>query len=1097
MAELNEAQKAAVEYMNGPLLVIAGPGTGKTQLLSSKVEYILKETDANPETILCLTFTESGAMNMRERLFSIIGPDAGRVNIGTYHAFGADILAQYKNYTNEFDRDLDSSIDPITQGIIIKDIQSKLEPFDILKKSYVTTNDIKNTISAAKRANLNSADLEKIAKRNIADMEQINPRVDAILSTLKKGERLTFDDGLERFYRPILTIFEDNSSNKPIVSNIYPMANYYRDALGLIIKNESEKTKPSIKPLSDWKGKNCEIDNNGQWRLKSYLANLRLLSLANIMKKYEEYLETSGQFDFDDMIQQAIKIIKQDDGFKKTLQEKYQYILLDEFQDTNTAQAELIRLLTDYECPQIMAVGDDDQAIYAFQGANVSNMKDFTNNYKASSISLVQNYRSYGEIIELSKKIREQIIDSYSKTQGEVKDLKAAKSGTAEITRHEFLEDSAQYHWIAEQIHKLVKSGVKQKEIAVITPKHKFVTPLIPYLKAYDDIKIAYEKRDNLFEDQYIHQLFTMAKFTYGLAKGEDVSNYLLEILSYEFLEVPPLSAIKAVTKDRTKKNNPLDYLTSLKDEKLNQVAEFFAELAGRVELDGLELIIDYLIGTAALPSGKKSSFLEYYTKSGTEYSNFELYDNLHVFREAIKKHCEAETPKLADLIKFIQDYETLGETLNSTSPYRESADAVQVMSAHKSKGLEFEHVFLISTDDRAWGNSKGNNDGIVLPINLAQVRHTGKTDDECLRLFFVAVTRAKTHLYMTNSAENYSEKKPGHLQYLAEAILDDNKLHSPYLPTKTQEVIMHYQGIPADEEKSDLVTSWISNYKNVEGDIREILLARLDEYRLSATDLTSFIDICYSGPQKFYEEKILRAPGESYSESLTFGNLMHNTFEQVVNLKLSDEDAIEFFREQCKTSDVPVDQLEMFVKKGEKSLQVSLAKFGNILRGGDVKAEVDLSYEYPMLEKVPLKGRIDLIKINEAEKTIDVYDYKTSDYKKDKWESHLTLYKYMLQLGFYKLLLNLSPTYSKYKVNSAHILFVVPDSESGEVYDKEYQYDPETEEELKALAKAVYSHVKNLDFLDNPDLFIAPDSSKKLKDIKEFIQLVLDTAKD
>ncbi|MBR2600797.1 UvrD-helicase domain-containing protein, partial [Candidatus Saccharibacteria bacterium] len=300
MAELNEAQKAAVEYMNGPLLVIAGPGTGKTQLLSSKVEYILKETDANPETILCLTFTESGAMNMRERLFSIIGPDAGRVNIGTYHAFGADILAQYKNYTNEFDRDLDSSIDPITQGIIIKDIQSKLEPFDILKKSYVTTNDIKNTISAAKRANLNSADLEKIAKRNIADMEQINPRVDAILSTLKKGERLTFDDGLERIYRPILTIFEDNSSNKPIVSNIYPMANYYRDALGLIIKNESEKTKPSIKPLSDWKGKNCEIDNNGQWRLKSYLANLRLLSLANIMKKYEEYLETSGQFDFDD-----------------------------------------------------------------------------------------------------------------------------------------------------------------------------------------------------------------------------------------------------------------------------------------------------------------------------------------------------------------------------------------------------------------------------------------------------------------------------------------------------------------------------------------------------------------------------------------------------------------------------------------------------------------------------------------------------------------------------------------------------------------------------------------------------------------------------
>ncbi|MBP5204939.1 UvrD-helicase domain-containing protein, partial [Candidatus Saccharibacteria bacterium] len=94
--QLNKAQKRAVEYLDGPLLVLAGPGTGKTQLLSQKVAYVLKNTDTNPENILCMTFTDSGAGNMRERLKSIIGQDAARVNIGTYHAFGADILAQYK-----------------------------------------------------------------------------------------------------------------------------------------------------------------------------------------------------------------------------------------------------------------------------------------------------------------------------------------------------------------------------------------------------------------------------------------------------------------------------------------------------------------------------------------------------------------------------------------------------------------------------------------------------------------------------------------------------------------------------------------------------------------------------------------------------------------------------------------------------------------------------------------------------------------------------------------------------------------------------------------------------------------------------------------
>ena len=116
---LNQKQKDAVEYLEGPLLVLAGPGTGKTQLLSEKLTYILKNVDVGPENILCLTFTDSGAMNMRERLKSIIGQDGAKVNIGTYHSFGSEILAQYKNYAEDYDRKLDSAIDEVTQFKIV------------------------------------------------------------------------------------------------------------------------------------------------------------------------------------------------------------------------------------------------------------------------------------------------------------------------------------------------------------------------------------------------------------------------------------------------------------------------------------------------------------------------------------------------------------------------------------------------------------------------------------------------------------------------------------------------------------------------------------------------------------------------------------------------------------------------------------------------------------------------------------------------------------------------------------------------------------------------------------------------------------------
>lgn len=1084
---LNKAQKEAVEYLEGPLLVLAGPGTGKTHLLSSKVEYILKNTDITPESILCLTFTDSGAQNMRDRLFSMIGPAASKVHIYTYHAFGSTILAEYKNYATEFDRNLDSAIDGVTEHKIIKSIQDGLDTFDILKSA--NTSDIISTISSAKSARLTGKDLELIASDNIKTSEKLNPLLDSHLKNLKRG--MKFDVGVSEVYGPIMETLAGFTSTKPIAGNIEKEANSLLYELNSIIEEERAKEKPSISPLTSWKNKRFELDEAGNYRLRNRIANKKLLSLAHVMQEYEKYLAAEGLYDFADMIEQAIKILKTDRGFKLTLEERYQYILLDEFQDTNTAQAELIYHLTDYENPVVMAVGDDDQAIFAFQGANASNLLDFQQHYNAKVVTLTENYRSKSEILETSYRIREQITESFARARGIIKKLTPKKEGSAEVSRHEFLESSAEYHFVAEKIHELAQSGVPQSQIAVITPKHKYVAPLLPYLKSYPEINIAYEKRDNLFEDTKIHEILTLSRFIYELENGQNPAGLLLEVLSFPFFGIEPAVAVSAIS--RVNKKPALDYLRESEDKKLKCVGNFLSKLTTLAPSTPLELFLDYLVGTAEYEEGKKSSFLEYYSKSTDSYSTFELYENLSVLREAIIKHTTNSAPKLKDLIAFVDDYTDAEEALVNTSPYQDSADSVQIVTAHKSKGLEFEHVFIIATDDRSWGNAKGNNNLLSLPQNLVSIRHTGVTEDERLRLFFVALTRAKSHLYLTNSRKDFSGKEPARLQYLAE-YEDGDKVISPYLPVDSREVEKHYHNLPEDQLLGDLKTSWIASYTRPDGNLKEILLRRLENYQLTATDLTNFIDISYGGPQSFYNNRILRAPDESYSKSLTFGTLVHATFEKVTNEKLSDEDALKFYESELGNASIPEEDVEELRERGLVSLKASLKKFGDMLRADGARAEVNLYHDHLSLNGVPLTGKIDHIHVDKDNKTIEVYDFKTSGFKDNKWGSHPTLYKYSLQLGFYKLLLNLSPEFKNYKVKKAHILFVVPDEESA-VHDKVYEYNDQDEEELKNLISAVYAHIKTLDFISDKRLFVEPDKNKGLKDVKEFIELVLDTA--
>ena len=1070
---LNPKQKEAVQYLDGPLLVLAGPGTGKTQLLSEKVAYILKNTDTNPENILCMTFTESGAANMRERLKRIVGAEGTKVNVSTYHSFGSEILGHYKNYSDEYDRRLDSPIDEVNQFKIIKDIQDHLDGRDILRGDSIK--DIISVISSAKSAGLSAEDLALIANVNTEDSEVLSRSISPLLKNIVPRD---FDTSYREAYLPINEILKSYTNSKPIIKNIErSIVGLARDLRNAILEAESEQ---KIKPLSNWKDKYFEKDEKGNYRLKDRIANKKLSSVARVMAKYDQHLLEHGLYDFDDMIEEAARILHEDAGFRATLSERFQFIMLDEFQDTNPSQFSIIKELTDYEKPLIMAVGDDDQAIYEFQGALSTNLTDFQKHYSANVIALTENYRSTQEILDFSRKVISEAPDRFA--DKELTSHKTAPS-SSQIYRHEFKSSDMEYAFIADEISRLIKSGVKQSDIAIISYKTKYFMPLLPFLASKKGINIAYEKRDNLLEDEKIHQLITIAKYINELAHEERCTVSILEILSYPFFSLPIVDAIKIVNKAHDDKRSVFDCMSESDIPAIVLLCKFFSNLVAKSLTEPLELWFDYLIGALEL-DGYRSPFLEYYTK--TEYDSFSLYEKLASLRSKVRKHFgDDQKLKLEHFVSMVNDYEDAMMPINISSPYRDADDAVQVLTAHKAKGLEFSYVFIISADHVAWGKGKGNNNLLALPRNLMQIRHTGTTDGEKLRILYVALTRAKDAIYITNSLSDFNGKSPERLEYLREYD-DGTKVISPLIPSG--EVITHYQ-VSAYETAEKNLINWLSLFKPNSPDLRAIYKDRVQNYRMSASSLTSFIDIVYAGPQEFFKNYILRAPREPETDALAYGDLVHKTFEAVTNRQLSTEQAVQYFVDELNKKDLSPDIMRKLRDKGPTDIQIALDKFSNILYNG--KAEVNLAPEKIVYDGVPITGKLDHIVVDEQNKSIEIYDFKTGGYHKEKWKSHATLYKYMLQLEFYKLLLNNSPTYRNYKVTRAHILFVTPDRDE-EVYDKVYEYYDQDEAEFKQILKAVYELIVTLRFIDDNEIFLPANPEFGLKQIKQFVELLL-----
>ena len=400
-AKLNDNQRQAVDYIHGSLLVIAGPGTGKTELLSMRTAQILRQTDTLPNSILCLTFTESGATNMRQRLRQIIGEDAYKIAIHTFHSFGTEIINQHREY---FFRGADAQpVDELTQYQIISGILENLDwrnPLTVKNSGeFVYIKELIRVISEFKQSGLTPAELKTIIADNQRIIDEIAPDIQQIFATkISKKTIELFAPMAEKIAESIDKNREKENSNLP--SSITPYAN----VLALSIAHAAQETidTNSTKPLTAWKNKWCEKNAKGEFILKDSAAADKLSAVVDVYEKYIETLDDRSLFDYDDMILSVIQACEKRPELRANLQEQFQFIMVDEFQDTNLAQLRLLFNLTsdNDNNPNIMAVGDDDQAIFSFQGADVGNIQRFRQHYHDPKIIvLTDNYRSAENIL--------------------------------------------------------------------------------------------------------------------------------------------------------------------------------------------------------------------------------------------------------------------------------------------------------------------------------------------------------------------------------------------------------------------------------------------------------------------------------------------------------------------------------------------------------------------------------------------------------------------------------------------------------------------------------------------------------------------------
>ena len=934
---LNEKQLQAVESIDGPVLVLAGAGTGKTQTISARIANILTKTDIPPQSILCLSFTKNAVKNMRDRLVQYIGPDAYKIRLHTFHSFCSEVI---KNNPDNFILSKDTTLlDDFDKLEIIIQLIDDLAPNSPLKPfgdNYFYKKDILSHIQTLKRENISPQQFLQL----VQDQDKFLQKTKDLFLKLKIETKETLSILDE------IILFAPNQ----ILSYLNLQKTFYQQ--GNFDKGKAKNPLINLKNAL----------------LKFYLDleknTPKQFELQKIYTNYQKKLTQLGFYDYEDMILFVIDQFKKDENLLFDYQEKYQYILVDEYQDANSAQNEILNLLTkNDEKPNLFVVGDDDQSIFRFQGANLENIYEFHQNYKPKTITLNNNYRSQQTILDISDCVIQhnqnriaQFLPGIDKSLTSALDIDSRP-----ITLFGASDKLQENYFVAQNIKKLIDGGVKPNEIAVIYRQNNDVLDLLPLLEKLQ-IKYSLSNGNNILSNTKIKQLITLLRFIQN-PKDE----LLFPILAYDFIGLSEEELYNFYRQGKTCR-------------KIKRFQKRIARCRQDIENCNLNRAFNRII--------RRFKIL----KQVIQDENYELLSQFNAFYDQLKKLSLEKNASLADFLHrvdlFIENDVALESDYNVFSD-----DSVNLLTVHKAKGLEFQYVFVINLISSRWGESRSRQT-LKLPLGILRYEVNKTMDDlseEDRRLFYVALTRAKQDLFLTYAGDSPSQFLAEIKEELINKISVDNDF--------TKEALLFnfkkYPPLLTNEEFAQKLKQYIQ-----------------DNYSLSPTHLNSYLKC----PLCFYYKTILRIP-QIKNKHASYGTAVHSALSFLLKSKSTKKDFLNSFQNFLKKENLTKEVFEELWQKGQEELSLYFDKYQSTF---DKESLSEFSFK-PCdvhLDNVPITGNIDKVEILDNNHAIAV-DFKTGNPSNHSYDAD-----YRRQILFYKLLADNCPQF-KYTIDSGLLDYI------------------------------------------------------------------------
>lgn len=1001
-AGLNARQKEAVDRIQGQVLVVAGPGTGKTQILAVRIGKILMETDADADNILCLTYTEAGTVAMRQRLIRFLGADAYRVHVHTFHAFCNKVI----------------------QDNLYRFGMRELEPVSELERAEIL------------RELIDDLPEGHILKKYTGDVYSPAARLEKLFETMKK-----------ELWKPAYMIRKTAEYLESL-----PFRDEYR------YKRKTKENK-----VGDLK--TGEIEKETQ-RMQETIAAVGLFEL------YEQKMRVRGRYDFDDMIEWVIDAFESDPDLLADYQERFQYILADEYQDTNGSQNRIISLLTDYEDPNVFVVGDDDQSIYRFQGANVGNIIDFHNTHKNGIFTVVleTNYRSTQEIVNLSNDL---ISRNNERITGIIpgleKNLYAAKGGGKfPVPKvHVFPNPAHESLAIAEEIGQRIRDGEDPDSIAVLYKRHAYVEDLFRVLRE-KEIPVVMKKEADLLYAPFILQVINLLRYIDVERRSPFSGDGLLfEIMHDAWFGISPIETAKlmlSLRRSGEKANSLREKIANIS----SAPPDLFSDVTPANPVTRFSMLIESLIRDAGART-LHQLFEEIITRGGIldfvmqSPDKIDRIQELNAFYGFMKDETRRNThTTLGDFLLTIDMMLKSGLRLPAVrSTFREQG--VHLLTLHSAKGLEFDTVYIIGNNEKEWA-AGGKNSNFKLPDNLITKTHENQ-EEESRRLLYVGMTRARKNLVLSYTSLDRKNKEIEATRYMQEIV--EKQLatkHERHLDNDTLTSLL----------SKTLQTVALPDENIVEWDFVELVL---QNYRLSVTHLNDFLHC----PLSFYYKHILRVPSTK-SASMEFGSAVHYALEYAFRSMTNDAghafppmgEIMHYFTDYMERhKDAFTDhEYALRMTYAEKILPRYFEKYMPAWNRV-VSVEKNISC---VCGEVPVRGKLDKIEFDGNNAV--VVDYKTGrrDYAVKKLappQENATPESdfgkryggdYWRQAVFYKILVREDPS-QHWNVVATEFDFVEPDTKSGVFYKDRV---PITESDIsivKDQMRDVYARILKHDF--------------------------------